>query len=438
MIKKIILTLTTFILLVSCSSAIAKSQYERGEYRSSIKTTLSYANSKTFDNLDTSEKNQLINRFTTIDNYYKNKEIRYDITSLKTLYDIFSIQYMLRNENKIIKYFPYISSQNLNHNLNRISNMIDSLIYYDKYNLETIYLIQRDMRKNNLLNSEFSNEYKKISKQIADVYISKYQMSDKRDGLEYIKKAYICVSDFDPNYRNVHRKYKDLEKELDLIDANRLLDNAKRLYFQEEYEKAISKLNESKELFLKHYSEYDYIIREINEYLESSKRKINEYKAMQYYNLGLNELDKRNYSQAVKYFILSDQEVSGYKKSKEYIRKYGKYLNKKYYSIDSNSKYKNIIEDVLDDRGLDKSNSNYDYYIFYDEYYEYSYEDEFPYYIEKLKIRPVCIINGKRYEFGESNFKKKSLNLHGKDRLIREESKNSKSRIEFILNSVIR
>lgn len=57
MIKKIILTLTTFILLVSCSSAIAKSQYERGEYRSSIKTTLSYANSKTFDNLDTSEKN---------------------------------------------------------------------------------------------------------------------------------------------------------------------------------------------------------------------------------------------------------------------------------------------------------------------------------------------------------------------------------------------
>lgn len=263
-------------------------------------------------------------------------------------------------------------------------------------------------------------------------------MSDKRDGLENIKKAYICVSDFDPNYRNVYKKYKDLEKELDLIDANRLLDNAKRLYFQEEYEKAISKLNESKELFLKHYSEYDYIIREINEYLESSKRKINEYKAMQYYNLGLNELDKRNYSQAVKYFILADQEVSGYKKSKEYIRKYGKYLNKKYYSIDSNSKYKNIIEDVLDDRGLDKSNSNYDYYIFYDEYYEYSYEDEFPYYIEKLKIRPVCIINGKRYEFGESNFKKKSLNLHGKDRLIREESINSKSRIEFILNSVIR
>lgn len=151
MIKKIILTFTTFILLVSCSSAIAKSQYERGEYRLSVKTTLSYANSKTFDSLGDSEKRQVINRFTSIDSYYKNREIKYDITSLKTLYDIFSIQYMLRNENKIIKYFPYISSQNLNHNLNRISNMIDSLIYYDKYNLETIYLIQRDMRKNNLL-----------------------------------------------------------------------------------------------------------------------------------------------------------------------------------------------------------------------------------------------------------------------------------------------
>lgn len=34
------------------------------------------------------------------------------------------------------------------------------------------------------------------------------------------------------------------------------------------------------------------------------------------------------------------------------------------------------------------------------------HEDEFPYYVEKLKIRPVCIINGKRYEFGESNYKK--------------------------------
>lgn len=93
------------------------------------------------------------------------------------------------------------------------------------------------------------------------------------------------------------------------MDANRLLDNAKRLYFQEEYEKAISKLNESKELFLKHYSEYDYIIREINEYLGIKQKKINEYKAMQFYNLGLIELDRKNYSQA-KNILCQDPEVS--------------------------------------------------------------------------------------------------------------------------------
>lgn len=43
-------------------------------------------------------------------------------------------------------------------------------------------------------------------------------------------------------------------------------------------------------------------------------------------------------------------------------------------------------------------------------------------------------INGKDMNLEKVIYKKKSLNLHGKDKLIREESKNSKSRIEFILN----
>lgn len=93
---------------------------------------------------------------------------------------------------KLLKIFPCISSQNLNHNLSEYQNMIDSLIYYSKYQFrDNLSYSKEDMRKNNLLNSEFSNEYKKISKQIADVYISKYQMSDKKMDLVYQKHIFV-------------------------------------------------------------------------------------------------------------------------------------------------------------------------------------------------------------------------------------------------------
>ena len=72
MFKKIVFYFSMLLLLFSCAGQIAKSQFERGEYRESVKTSLSLLENGKYSNLKLEEKQEILNRMKIIDNFYAN------------------------------------------------------------------------------------------------------------------------------------------------------------------------------------------------------------------------------------------------------------------------------------------------------------------------------------------------------------------------------
>lgn len=273
MIRKLIVLVSSVLLILSCSSTIAKSQFERGDYKNSVRTTLSYAGGKEFYKLKQEEKQELINRFSIIDNHYRTAYTNNEIANLNKMYDIFIINQMLNNEIYIKQYFPFITSQNMSYYIYEIEQLSMNLIKRDAYSIENVLSIKKDMEKNNILNSIYSGEYIRISKALADEYLLKFKYANLENGYQYIKKAYSSVYDFEPNYRNIYTLYKETEKKIELEYAKKYISDGKQHYFDKQYDEAIDQFEKAKEILSKYYPSYDYNIKDVQEYIDRAKEK---------------------------------------------------------------------------------------------------------------------------------------------------------------------
>ena len=159
MLKKILFYISLLLFFISCDAQIARNQFERGEYRESIKTTLKIAGDNKYTGLSLKEKEEILKRFNTIDSYYKSLE---NTNNVQIKYDAFAVGYMvnrympevLTRDNYLTRYTTNRLASNLEYSVARNINM------YSKGELETLANIQKDMRDINIYSSEYSGMYK--------------------------------------------------------------------------------------------------------------------------------------------------------------------------------------------------------------------------------------------------------------------------------------
>ena len=314
MLKKILFYISLLLFFISCDAQIARNQFERGEYRESIKTTLKIAGDNKYTGLSLKEKEEILKRFNTIDSYYKSLE---NTNNVQIKYDAFAVGYMvnrympevLTRDNYLTRYTTNRLASSLEYSIARNINM------YSKGELDTLANIQKDMRDINIYSSEYSGMYKDVSRMLADKFFSLYKASPYEDEqLKYLKLTYTTYQDFDSNYLGSKSKYYALVKTIDIRNANEYLNDAKREYNFADYERAIDKFDKAYEIFNK-YSDYRYILSDIDVYREACRNRIKQIKAQEYYERGLYYQSRGDYKRAAEAFYNAHRLVDNYKGS---------------------------------------------------------------------------------------------------------------------------
>lgn len=376
MLKKIITYVIFLIFLFSCDAQIAKSQFENGQYRESVKTTVKIAGSGKYTSLKENEKLELINRIRHIDNYYSNLE---DSSNIQDIYDAFAIGYMINSKIEgLSPQLNYLSDRRVDNLSIRLERIVKNILNssYTNRDLNTISNIRVDMKEIGLLNSKYQRTYRNISQKLADTYYSLANNANYDETeLEYLKLAYKAFSDFDDNYRNIKSRYLKLEKEIDIRKATDFTNSGKRNYYIGNYEEALDQFEKAKEIYGK-YSEYSFEIRDINEYINNIKVKMNEKTAQEYYEKGLYLKSRKDYLNAAKAFYNAHKLIPNYKGSYK-LAKECEELNKstrkyKYYLNTNSDNRSSFIKNELARYGYESS-SYYtkDFTINYRENVEY-------------------------------------------------------------------
>lgn len=435
MLKKIITYVVFLFFLFSCDAQIAKNQFERGEYRQSVRTTLRIAENGKYSKLKESEKLELIDRIKTIDNYYMNK---IDSSNLNDIYDAFAIGYMVNTKiSSLSPYLNYLTIRRTNELAYKLENIIDRALDY-RYNendLNRISDIRNDMKELDLLHSNYQNLYKKISKKLADTYYTlannaRYEETE----LKYLKQAYTSFSDFDSDYRQTKTRYMQLEKKIDIRNAKSLTESAKSDYYFSNYESALEKFEKASNLYEK-YSDYSFERRDVQEYIDNIQRKIKEQKAQKYFEEGLYYRSIGDYRKAANAFynahdIIPDYR-SSYRLAKECEQR-SKY-QKKTYRLYTASTRANFVERELARHGFDKNSYNPDFTLDYTEEVRYYNEG---YYGERLIV--VCKLYSKDLNFSASRTiekTNKSYKQYGKEELLRRYNKEINDEVAEMINS---
>lgn len=315
MLKKILIYIAFLIFVISCDAQIARNQFENGEYRQSVKTTLRIAAYGKYNSLNKNEKEELINRVKIIDRYYMQLN---NSSNIQDIYDAFAIGYMINSKlNNLSPYVNYLTINNTDRLANKLEEKINETLHYSstEYDLKCILNIQKDMNELRLINSKYKSLYKTISKNLADIYyILANNTKNEEDELKYLKITYTTYKDFDSNYKQSKTRYLILEKSIDIKNAKLLTNDAKNEYYFENYNKALEKFNKALKLYEK-YSDYSFEARDVKEYIENISRKIKEKEAQKYFNLGLYYRSKRDYINASKAFYKAHNIISDYKSS---------------------------------------------------------------------------------------------------------------------------
>lgn len=418
MLKKIVTYLLFILFLISCDAVTARNQFERGEYRESVKTTLRITENGKYSNLKQEEKLELINRIKTIDNYYMNKINSGDI---KEVYDAFAIGYMVNTKmSNLSPYLNYLTSRKTSELSYRLENIVDRRLSYsyNENDLSEIYDIRQDMKEIGILNSNYQSVYRKISKKLADTYYKlANNASNEENELKYLKLAYSSFSDFDSDYRQTKTRYRQLEKKIDIRNAKSLTDEAKSDYYFGNYDNALEKFEKAYDLFDK-YSDYSFEKRDVKEYIDNIKVKVKEQKAQKYFEEGLYYRSIGDYRNAAIAFYNAHNIIPNYRGSynlaKECEQK-SKY-QKKTYRLYTNSTRANFVEKELYRYGFDKNSYNPYFTLDYTEDVRYTsnYNSE--------TIRVVCRIYSRELNFSASrtiektNFSYRQL---GKEEMLR-------------------
>ena len=258
---------------------------------------------------------------------------------------------VLTRDNYLTRYTTNRLASSLEYSIARNINM------YSKGELDTLANIQKDMRDINIYSSEYSGMYKDVSRMLADKFFSLYKASPYEDEqLKYLKLTYTTYQDFDSNYLGSKSKYYALVKTIDIRNANEYLNDAKRDYNSANYERAIDKFDKAYEIFNK-YSDYRYILSDIDVYREACRNRIKQIKAQEYYERGLYYQSRGDYKRAAEAFYNAHRLVDNYKGSYRLYKENKEKSNyERTYTLSTNAGYEKEaqIERILARYGYTK------------------------------------------------------------------------------------
>ena len=446
--KKIIYLLTMILFLISCDAQVARSQFESGDYKGSVKTTIKYISNGKYSKLKLDEKEEILNRLSIIDNYYQNTiSNSNDITNIQNMYDAFAINYMLNTIPELKSELKYLNNRNAEKLIYDLDEKISYMLKTTNSlnNIERIENIFYDMKSLNILSSKYSNIYRNISKNLADTYYSLYQNEyNKETKLKYINSVSKIYSEFDNNYRNSKIISKALEKEINIEKGKNSFEKAKDLYFFERYEESIKEFKNAIS-YLENYSDYYSTIKDAKVYIENANSKLKEIYAEKYYRLANESVAKGDYKKAVYYYYEAHKYIYNYKGSYNLAKQYeNKRSNKITYNLYSNnsSRY-DLIRQILNNNGFEYSSYNAKMYIEYYEDVSYTtYQVSAGVIKEVLIVRPTLSYRNYTNRAKElvyvNEYNVFLANELGKDKMLKLNERNINREIENIVYDLIK
>lgn len=445
--KKFIYSIIMMIFFISCDIQTAKNQFDKGDYRGSVKTTIRYISNGKYAKLKPNQKEELLSRVRIIDNYYKNTiSNSNDITNIQHIYDAFAINYMLNSVPELGNELIYLNNNNADNLMYELNKKIESVLKENisLNNVERIKNIFYDMKSLNILNSKYLNVYKNISKNLADTYYMLYQNEiNKEIKLKYITFVSNIYADFDNNYKNSRIISNALEKEINIEKGQKSFELGKNFYFYGKYEEAIEKFKKAV-FYLQNYSEYYDMVNDAKVYLENATSKLNEIYAEKYYTLANESVAKGDYEGAEYYYTEADKYIPNYKGSYNLSKQYeNKQLNKIRYSLYANNETRfNFIKQTLDKNNFEYNPYNANIYLEYYEDISYTTQQISSGVVkEVLTVRPVLSYDGYKYR-GKDLVYVNEYNLFlandlGKEKMLKLNERNINRSIENIIYDFI-
>ena len=445
--KKFIYSIIMMLFFISCDIQTAKNQFDKGDYRGSVKTTVKYISNGKYAKLKPDQKEELLSRVRIIDNYYKNIiSNSNDIINIQHIYDGFAINYMLNSVPELGNELIYLNNNNADNLMYELNKKIESVLKENVSlnNVERIKNIFYDMKSLNILNSKHFNIYKNISKNLADTYYMLYQNEiNKEIKLKYITFVSNIYADFDNNYKNSRIISNALEKEINIEKGKKSFELGKNFYFYGKYKEAIEEFKKTV-FYLQNYSEYYNMVNDAKVYLENATSKLNEIYAEKYYTLANESVAKGDYEVAEYYYAEANKYIPNYKGSYNLSKQYeNKQLNKIRYSLYANNETRfNFIKQTLDKNNFEYNPYNANIYLEYYEDISYTNQQMSSGVVrEVLTVRPVLSYGGYKYR-GKDLVYVNEYNLFlandlGKEKMLKLNERNINRSIENIIYDFI-
>lgn len=445
--KKFIYSIIMMLFFISCDIQTAKNQFDKGDYRGSVKTTVKYISNGKYAKLKPDQKEELLSRVRIIDNYYKNTiSNSNDIINIQHIYDGFAINYMLNSVPELGNELIYLNNNNADNLMYELNKKIESVLKENISldNVERIKNIFYDMKSLNILNSKYLNIYKNISKNLADTYYMLYQNEiNKEIKLKYITFVSNIYADFDNNYKNSRIISNALEKEINIEKGKKSFELGKNFYFYGKYKEAIEEFKKTV-FYLQNYSEYYNMVNDAKVYLENATSKLNEIYAEKYYTLANESVAKGDYEVAEYYYAEANKYIPNYKGSYNLSKQYeNKQLNKIRYSLYANNETRfNFIKQTLDKNNFEYNPYNANIYLEYYEDISYTNQQMSSGVVrEVLTVRPVLSYGGYKYR-GKDLVYVNEYNLFlandlGKEKMLKLNERNINRSIENIIYDFI-
>lgn len=445
--KKFIYSIIMMLFFISCDIQTAKNQFDKGDYRGSVKTTVKYISNGKYAKLKPDQKEELLSRVRIIDNYYKNTiSNSNDIINIQHIYDGFAINYMLNSVPELGNELIYLNNNNADNLMYELNKKIESVLKENISldNVERIKNIFYDMKSLNILNSKYLNIYKNISKNLADTYYMLYQNEiNKEIKLKYITFVSNIYADFDNNYKNSRIISNALEKEINIEKGKKSFELGKNFYFYGKYKEAIEEFKKTV-FYLQNYSEYYNMVNDAKVYLENATSKLNQIYAEKYYTLANESVAKGDYEVAEYYYAEANKYIPNYKGSYNLSKQYeNKQLNKIRYSLYANNETRfNFIKQTLDKNNFEYNPYNANIYLEYYEDISYTNQQMSSGVVrEVLTVRPVLSYGGYKYR-GKDLVYVNEYNLFlandlGKEKMLKLNERNINRSIENIIYDFI-
>ncbi|ACZ01405.1 hypothetical protein [Streptobacillus moniliformis] len=311
--KNLLAGIAVSIFITSCSALTAKQLYEKGDYIGALETTVKELNSAkseiplTIANEISSRIRETENRYMSI--ISNTSDLR---TKANTYFELWQMGNIIEKNPILEKYTDFRTRHDNYRNLNLAIELIKRYAEEDlNSRINSLGEFITKLRKADVKNSQYSTIFESFARSTADIYINSAESLERigkyKEAKEMYYKGYEAYRDFNNNYRDSQKRYTELTKIIDLADAEKYFQSAISLYSSGRFSEAKVRFEKARDIY--HRYSMNRNVDQIDSYLKDIKRRIelneaNKYfdEAKRYYNSGHFDRAKSRFLEAKKIY----------------------------------------------------------------------------------------------------------------------------------------